>query len=652
MSETQTIAEKQDHAWHGRLAREQTTGETPVPRNADAPVDKPAKTPALRLLPDLVAREPIAPRLIGVLLAWVITALFFTAVVRYLWSPAHEGVDQNGYLVGGKLYAHSLSTGLKLDDPLAFVGNMWVYIPKTQTYYPKYPIGLPMLYAAGLRLFGDGPGGLGYVAAHLVSPVLASLGVLGTFFLARQLAGTYAGLIAMLMMATCQYTIPFAYNPNSHAASFGVVTWGMFLLIRFMQTGSLWRGMLAGFVIGFATLIRYTEGLLILPLWLACVMMLRWTEWRSWLRLSLVGVAWLIPVGYQLLYNKVLMGTWTSYGPTNESTGFKLEVMLGDWDRTIHTINDGGLFFVGALGAFGMAVMLFVRTRVGVLLATWVLPSVLLYAAYYWAPAANVSYGRFFYSQFPAIVVAAAWLLCTFVRPPKSDGFRQRAAGTIAIAAVVAIACAIPTMRIARYGDLGDRWITGNASRNNANMCQLGNELVKLIPKGSVVISEANTLHHLQFVGDWTVIDQQMFLYEQVMAQVNRVRRNDAEDPDPIDPGRMEYLKSYYTGKSPQTMRDEFDRVVKPSLASNRRVFLVLGPASWKGFAPAILADRYEQKRWPPFVDSNGPLSEVEKLEDADKPPRPFTGNARGFRGWRARNLASSYEIVELKLKP
>src|SRR4051794_14086229 len=57
---------------------------------------------------DRRAKESTLERWIYALLAAAFVGLFFFASMRY-WVPAHPGVDQNGYLVGGRMLAENLT---------------------------------------------------------------------------------------------------------------------------------------------------------------------------------------------------------------------------------------------------------------------------------------------------------------------------------------------------------------------------------------------------------------------------------------------------------------------------------------------------------------------------------------------------------------
>src|SRR6202034_948651 len=97
--------------------------------------------------------------------------------------------------------------------------------------------------------------------------VCATLAVLGIFFLGREVAGSFAGLLAMIVLAANANLLEMANDPGRHAPDGCFVVWGMFLLIRWWQTGRWWTGALAGFLLGYAVTIRYTEALLLFPLY-------------------------------------------------------------------------------------------------------------------------------------------------------------------------------------------------------------------------------------------------------------------------------------------------------------------------------------------------------------------------------------------------
>ena len=217
----------------------------------------------------------------------LVAALFYMAFLYRV--PSHPGVDQNGYLFGGKQFADTLTmkfqptritraaAGEAAFDPHQFVGRMWVGADAgtpAERFYPKYPLGLPFLYAVSLWIGGRVHG---VDIAYWISPVAMALAVLGTYLLARRFMGPFFSLMAMIVFATSPTTETYVNNPNSHAATVCCVVWGMFLLIRWWQRGGTLTGFAGGFLLGYAATIRYTEGTLIFPL-LWVVLMTR--PWR------------------------------------------------------------------------------------------------------------------------------------------------------------------------------------------------------------------------------------------------------------------------------------------------------------------------------------------------------------------------------------
>jgi 4-amino-4-deoxy-L-arabinose transferase-like glycosyltransferase len=236
------------------------------------------------------APESMSVRWIWLGIAAVVISIYGWRTLHY-WAPADGGVDQNAYLLGGRMMAEHFSTRYTLPNPYAYVGGMMMrsspYDVPGGDYYPKYPLGLPLLYAMFFWIFGATHGA---TLAFLVSPISSILAVTGMFFLARLLAGSFAALMAAILLGCSQLMIELSNNPNSHASCVAFIVWGMYVLLRWWQSGGIWRGVLAGFLIGYACLIRYSEGLLVLPIAVVCLSRLRWNDLKTYRALT-VAVA-------------------------------------------------------------------------------------------------------------------------------------------------------------------------------------------------------------------------------------------------------------------------------------------------------------------------------------------------------------------------
>ncbi len=615
-------------AQSGRRDDALPTAATPVRRTADEPALAedaatdapptdapatvvPAAAPALRLLPRVVEPEGFVRTWFYPLVALAVAAAYFAFALTF-WGPAHPGNNQNGYLVGGLNFAGDLflpvtdaagntrfnldttgafSTGMTPREPYGFVGLMWMRAFDGM-HYPKYPLGLPVLNALAIwaaRLAGRPE--QAYVWAHLVSPICGALGLVGTFLLARRVAGSFAGLLAMVMLGFGQAYLILAVNPSSHAATVMFAVWGMYFLVLWWQTGFSLAGAAAGFALGAAMTVRYTEGLLLLPLALACVLAFRpvgvrhkrfsyglaslfgvglaagcwgllqfkaaaaegtpslWlllfgiqnTElfaghpagyfqanfwfglllfitlccgvgfvvafsWRQWHRVLPAAVpllAWCVPAAFLFMTNLAELGHLTGYDLSNESVNdknFTYQLFIENWERTIRQLYEQGLFFVAPLGLTGLGLLLARHRRLGLLLFAWLVPTTLLYTAYYYAPEMSIAYQRFFLSVFPAVAVGAAFLFARGVleHPNVKESRLGRVLAPVAVAGVVLLGAYTGTYRAieGNEADADIGYILATAVRSNQNLAGLGEVVAQHASAGDVVLAGGNFMTH------------------------------------------------------------------------------------------------------------------------------------------------------------
>ncbi|MGC4032035.1 MAG: glycosyltransferase family 39 protein [Tepidisphaeraceae bacterium] len=447
---------------------------------------QPEPRPSFRPLQTLVSTESRQSRLIAGGLAVAFTIAYFWFLLQY-WAPAHNGVDQNGYLVGGRMLAAHGTTGF-LPKPMEYIGDMWVLNDKTGYVYPKYPVGLPLLYAVCLWTFGS----LGVKAAFLVSPIGAAMSVLGIYCLTRKFAGTFASLMAMLVLAFGQVMLVLANNPNSHASCLAFGIWGMYFLVAFWESGSLWRGLAGGFCLGYAVTIRYTEGLNGLMIGVVVLSSIVYSYRRGYHRALAPVLGWLIPVGYLVGFNLVAMGTLTGYDTTNESefgAAFTWPHIVENWDKTIRQLHDLGLFFVLPLGLLGMGLALKDSFRRGSMLWLWFIPGTLLYTSYYWAPERGVSFLRFFLTLMPPIIVGVGVLIDHAIAASLTRW--QRFAAPAACGFVVAFACVNSLYRGLLGIEEGQESGVGMESqfRQQLNLAGLTGVVQQNVPNNSVLIA-------------------------------------------------------------------------------------------------------------------------------------------------------------------
>jgi hypothetical protein len=478
---------------------------------------------------------------------------FFAGSWAY-WVPANPGVDQNGYLVGGKMFAHSGSTGFKPDNPYAFVGRMWVQAADGRCF-PKYPLGLSVVYAAMLRVGGQR---WGIPLCFGVNPVAMALALVATFLILRRVAGSFAAVLGLLIVATSPVCIGLTDNPNSHATALCCVAWGMWLLLRWWEAYGLWRAIGAGLLIGSAVTIRYTEGLLLLPVALVAVLNLRRGDRRSWAQAAALLGAWAVPVVLLAAYNLHSMRTLTGYDPTNESTGFAWANFTVNWDTMLRELNTTGLFFTLPFAVLGGVAMWRTDWRIASLLATWAVPNLLLYTAYYWAPndLSTISYLRFTLTVFPALAAAAVlgmrWL----------TGVGGRLA-TVAIGLVVAVGSAAGL-----YTALDNVSIDAITNRS---VLRGADAVAAVAPAGSVVLGPDRLLNYLQLSGDYQLYDTQQF-NQRFIEQLGTI---DPNAPTGLQPQRAQAIYAAHRDESESTLMAHEAKLVTDAFAAGRRVFVI-----------------------------------------------------------------------------
>ncbi len=575
----------------------------------------------------LLVDESRLTRSLGVILALVVTGLFFWINLTYM-VEAHGGVDQNGYLFGGKIFQQQFTQGYiprhpatgEL-DPFSFVGRMWVGADLGTTderFYPKYPLGLPAMVALLLTLFGPHDGA---AWSFWISPICMTLAVLGTFFLARLIIGSFLALLATIVVATSPVTLGLSTNPNSHASTLFFVVWGLAMLLAWWRWGGLWRGIIAGLLLGYALTIRYSEGLLLLPLFLCVLFNLHWRQWRSWLQSGLVLASWALPGVLLVSYNLLAFGAFTGYDPTSESTGFAWTYFADNWETMLRHLNTTGLVFLFPLGLVGMVLLYGSHARLALVITSWIVPNLLIYTAYYWAPdgPGSIGYLRFFLTVFPGLALCAFFIFAphpTGSWVKKAVGSSTDAQGSDSVTGknhsvlptfalvprpVAAIAAGLITALAITFQWQAAQPALVSDYVNRQTLVQGRDAVWANVPDESVIFSsDQSLLHYLQFVGNYHLYSPEVFTYPFVL----RLNRFDPDEPQPWHAQRQQQLLDTFlkvgvqlpepnvpTNEVPREQRDaraKFDRdqqklldeqrwaLMQSSLQAGHRVFVIL----------------------------------------------------------------------------
>lgn len=522
------------------------------------------------------------------LLAVVLAAGFLWFILRY-WAPAHAGNNQNGYLVSGKLIAETGSPGFEPKSPFEFVGWMWGMADANSTapgggvHYAKYPLGYPLLVAATWRV---APPDRAAHWAHLVNPVATAIGLLGVFVLAAQLMPSPLALLAMLLAASNPVLLILANNPNSHATAVAFVVWGIVGVVLQLHRGWFVAGVVGAFLLGYACTIRYTEGLLVLPVLLASILQIR-RRWKSLVRVAIPLAAWALPVAVQVIFNRVALGAWTGYDSTGESTGFAFDHFDEKWRFAIRELYATGAYFLLPLAVLALVAMVQWRWKTALVFWLWLIPGAVIYMAYYWGQGLGVwGFLRFYATLLPGIVILAAWTISRVVASLP----RQRI-GT-ALAAILFVATVVYLNLDSTRGALErDHAVAGNVAYS-------AKRVIEHAPSRSLLFGESQRmLNHLQFRSDFELFGGDWLLGQ---FPLPRIRTRGETDANPIQPARRAFLESRINGLTSSDRGRIVREAVDRALAENRGVFVLLTPTRAAQFRERFL-DGYavnEVDRW------------------------------------------------------
>jgi 4-amino-4-deoxy-L-arabinose transferase-like glycosyltransferase len=564
-------------------------------------------------LPPLVT-ESKSDRALWTVVAGIIIVGFFLALHQY-WLPATAGPDQNGYLVGGKFFARTFSTGFKPDNPYAFVGREW--IEAKGRYFPKYPLGLSVLYAITLKL-----GGLrfGIPLTFMVNPIAMALALLAIFLFVRDLLGSFLAVLAILLVATSPVCTGLTNTPNSHATAICCVAWGFFLLFRWWQRNGIARGICAGLLIGSAATIRYTEGMLILPVLIVVLLNFRKEDRRSWIESAFILAAWAVPVAILASYNWVSMHHLTGYDTTNESTGFTLAGFEDNWEIMLRELYNTGLFFTLPLTLFGAVMMFRWNWRVSLVIAAWAVPNLLLYTCYYWAPdGAGIGYLRFTLTVFPALALATVYGLKWISEHAGGD----RLLPMLAVTILIALGCAVNLNTALTASETeagGDR-----------NLLTATAAILNTVPAHAVLF----------------VSDDELFSLEQF--DIRRVEQYANVDPSVATAGlqaqRADEIYDRVKGLPAAQMNRELVReqnqLMIDELHQGKRVFFIT-PVSRRGEVNRLV---------PRNVFSSTVLTSWDEQNDFKTDKKPHWLGLKGTPPPEPRR-SSEWQVIEIKLLP
>ncbi|NOZ22620.1 MAG: hypothetical protein GXP25_16205 [Planctomycetes bacterium] len=459
------------------------------------------------------------------LLPWIGLVVLLTAHFVFLmgnFAPAICSPDANGYWAQASLLFNTGRTWFLPEADSQYIGIHWL-VTDSGKYFSRYPPGLSVLVGAVYWLFG-------YKASVLVNPVLATLSLLGLFFLVRRLVGPGWGVAGVFALAVNPIFNQHAIACDSHVAVAFCLVWGVWLLLRWSENGKLWEIFLAGLVLGCIPAIRYPEALFAIGIGVFLLWHIR-SRKRIWLHYLAACLGAAIPIVPLLIRNQLAFGAFyrTAYALTKEQTGFGWDYFRSHFAGYIQNLNGSGVGMFFALGVVGMAAMCFsprVR-RVGVFLILLVVPSTLLYMAYYWGNQRMAGATlRFLIPTFICYIAAGLWAL----------DWAMKGASTALRSTVVIVVLALNFVWGAFESADGLRKLH---AQKYALAC-VTDGIEKNLKHGDLIIADGGLLQHLDFVRHWRLADLKSL---RPRPPVDRILQRQQRDPDRPMPMQLEKRK-------------------------------------------------------------------------------------------------------------
>ncbi|MFC1525643.1 ArnT family glycosyltransferase [Candidatus Latescibacterota bacterium] len=410
-------------------------------------------------------------------LALVAVHFLFVAIFH---EPALSGPDANGYFAQAKALATEGHSYQELESPLQFSGAHWVNAGDGR-YFSKYPPGYPLILAIPYRLFGP-------TASLWVDPLMVSGALLALFFLCRQWLGTPWALAATALMAANPHVNQHAVPGFAHTAVAFFLMWGLYALARWTRSASPGWLALAGLCVGMVPTARYAEVLYVGAFAIYVLLRLH-SMGEAWRRAAPLAVA-ALPTGLLALRNHLAFGAFwrTGYAVSGEQTGFGFGYFADHWVSYLESLSGSGVGMLFALGIVGMVALVAEREsrNHGILLLALVVPTTLLYMAYYWG--GGMGGLRFLVPTFYLYALAAVWLLRELVT-------RMGRPAVWATATVIALAI---LWGLPRSGEELAR-----RQRGDASLASLTDTVRQYVPAGSVLFADRMTSQHLDVMGNW-----------------------------------------------------------------------------------------------------------------------------------------------------
>lgn len=493
------------------------------------------------------------------------------------FTPAYQEVDPDGYLFLAKRMARFQSLAVQDDDPFIYQTHQWVETPEGHVT-AKFSPGYPLLMAFFYRLGGD-------EAMFLVSPAMGALTLVGAYLLFGLWMSPLAAAAATWVLGLNPMFLIYTGYLLTHGTNICFATWGMFFLWRWIRRERRRDAICAGLLLGYAVTVRHTSALL------ACVVAIAvmgyWIATFDWARLPLPRIVsrftnsltrddrpgefregLVLLAAYSLfpvcmaIYNWVLFDSplVTGYGLTHEQDAFAWSFLQKNLRTMLGGLNTTALYLILPVGLAGMLLVDSLRERLMRIL--WFLPVVVLYTAYYWAPA-GMPYLRFTIATFPAVIGAAFLLMDLAARSvpqrpePNRAWLRHLNQGILVLLTFLLV--------FLRYGE-AQRGMKGVVSDPGSRAAAAaGRMLAETLEPDAVIFSQPPFFCYVGTREDFRLYDLRVF----------GGFSGSGERRQPI---RTERLKAFYEGLGEAGRLQKKRELIRSFLKQNRQVAFLIPP--------------------------------------------------------------------------
>jgi hypothetical protein len=468
-------------------------------------------------------------------------------------------------------------------------------------------------------------------ASVLVNPALAMLTLVGVYAVAARLLASPAwGLFAAVAVAVNGAFTAHALTDIAHMPVAFCLVWGVYLLLRWSDTGRWGWAFAGGVVLGCIPGARYADSIVALGVLAFLLMHVRTFPniWKHYL--AAVGGA-AIPIVPLLVRNQLVFGAFwkTGYALTNEQTGFSREWFAEHAAAYLQLLQGNGMGILFGLGVIGFAWMLATpRVRAtGTLLVGMVVPFVVVYMAYYWARGVmgggrggNDVGGamRFLVPVVPLIAIAGTWTLA-------------RALAAAPTAAKVAVPIVVIAMQLLTYGSDGLAELRQMRDRKTP-LAMATRDLQQVAAAGDVVMADNGFLQHLDFVRRWKLADPSVATGRGMGG--GRLNR-DPDGPSPMQQEKNEARSKLYSGTTVQRQK-QFLTDVRAWAGPDHAIFAVGREADLSRLLPGVPREEVT------VIRKFTVPGEIEREPDMGRGgfggggPGAFAGGPdAGNRGWR-----------------